>query len=377
MIPVRRVSLNRSVRAVGAPVLGDFILAMQDSTNARGCNGTRGRNKIPEGITNFGIPFHLSPAGSVVSLGRTKHGFPMRTGATVVLPGLGGLGETTEFDLASLGYKRAEKTLPGSVSNVELLKKVSTSPCASGTGFGWSGSSVWVDKGCRGRFRATYSASGGAGDAEANVLKAATAAVLSFAAQIEAGSINPTTPNPNPLVPANSNPANDGLYSKYQDALQALSDARITGQFAWNASHPVSLPDPGSSSGSSSGGTTTSTTTRWNAATGQLEVVDSSGNVVGTVGGPASSGYTGQAGTDIVPIGFATGSNAPIYPDEGGDAFGSPGTDKLVTSPPAAASPATRKDQPKKSSAAVAGIALLLVGGLVLWSRRKKRSAAA
>merc|ERR1711915_678809 len=74
--------------------------------------------------------------------------------------------ETVEQELASNQMKYYEMDLDREVAKMELKKQHSNSPCTLNESFGFSGTKVWVNKGCRGTFVVTFVANGGVGSEE-------------------------------------------------------------------------------------------------------------------------------------------------------------------------------------------------------------------
>lgn len=100
--------------------------------------------------------------------GRTAQGscfVETRTG-DVTLFGLGWgdqpTGNNVEFKCASVESRYRECQLPVD-GRVELVKKLSDAPCKQGKGWGKRGDRVWVNHGCRARFRVVRSDFGGSG----------------------------------------------------------------------------------------------------------------------------------------------------------------------------------------------------------------------
>ena len=63
---------------------------------------------------------------------------------------------TTTVRLESWNFKYAKKNMDG-VTNMTVKEQHSDAPCVLGKSFGFDGSKIWVDKGCRADFYVTKS----------------------------------------------------------------------------------------------------------------------------------------------------------------------------------------------------------------------------
>ncbi len=70
---------------------------------------------------------------------------------------------TVKLECKSENYGTASCPVGGPVEKVRLLKRKSNSPCLEGTSYGFSGTAMWVDKGCAGEFEVAYQDEGASG----------------------------------------------------------------------------------------------------------------------------------------------------------------------------------------------------------------------
>ena len=90
------------------------------------------------------------------------------SGYAFVAPSLSPTIHSKDMHLNSWGYKYAESSVGGNAVSITLIKKESRSSCELNKSFGLKGNLAWVDKGCRGWFKVTYSMGQSPSDDEAN-----------------------------------------------------------------------------------------------------------------------------------------------------------------------------------------------------------------
>lgn len=336
MRPVTRVD-RRYLPPPGGAVVGvNYVQAMAaQAARGGGPVGTRAFYSAVQGHgrTTRVIPLVATPA---VGVERAARGTWL-PGATRIGHGMAGLGE--QITLESWGKKRNTKDMGGPVAKMTVSEQLSQSPCSEGASFGYQGSQLWVDKGCRAVFDVALVS--GVGE-EGQRLKAAVDVLNQFERQLRSGSVPPDA-----ALPAGTdgfgtptNPANQSLYGDYvvlRDTL--IPSARDVGRMYWSLRNQAS-------SGSSGGAVS-------DPSTGAIVPTGSSSgggsfqtNIPNDLYGGASDPTTGLPSTPTVP------------------------TTTVVGSPTAAA--AARRRVP--TSAYVVG-GVLVVGGVALLLRhlRKRR----
>lgn len=400
------------VAAPGAGYVDRRACNAATAARARGHANTRGTQyRVPNSAVppTCLVPYIASPAGTIDrTLGRLgTYSTQMRAGVDRVLPGgkelrawtvtrmrdgfAYGLGD--DVKLESISYKKAQKTLASTPTKVvvkQLLSKKSGQP-VEGTNWGWSGTTLWVDKGIRAIFDVTFGAQSD------DLYGPAVSTLQSFIDKVKSGSIDPQSAIPAslaslPAPPSDASQVTKDAWARFQTLRDTnLPSARIIGAIYWEAAHPASTTPVTTTPVVTTPGTTTTPTTYpagtvTTGADGRQYIMTSSGSWApysspAAVAATPSGGSGTYVGGDPYSAGGETGATyvqAPppvssIVPTADGQGVETVASDGSTSIQPTGA---PDKDA-KPAGKAGLGIGILAIAGIAAFFYFRKRKAKA